>query len=465
MVVINIVASDEKNGIGKDNTIPWKNKGDMKWFKDTTNGNIVIMGRITYNSLKCPLPGRLNCVISRTLNMAGADVADVEPNLMIFKSPLECITYCIKNAKGRKIFNIGGEQIYKWFLENNLVSEEYITNIEGDYKCDRHYHGMKSDKFNNYNYCIRSSSINSDNEQLNISHNYYHNVAEPQITNLCREILYDGDVRTDRTLIGNISLFGRQLRYSLVNNTIPLILNRKLFIRGVFEELMLYVRGETDSKILEDKKVSVWKPNTTREFLDKSGLNHLPVGDMGHSYGFSFRHFGANYSNCNSNYTGCGFDQLSYVINEININPNSRRLIISLWEPNHMHNAALPPCLYNYQFYVSSSDKLSCMMTQRSSDIVLAGGWNVATGSLLTHIIAAYTNLTAHELIWNIGDVHIYNNNIESIKELLKDTDNTNIYPTIFLNNLPEQITDLKWENIQILNYKPNKNIKLVMNA
>jgi thymidylate synthase len=267
--------------------------------------------------------------------------------------------------------------------------------------------------------------------------------------------------RCNRTGCPTYSLFGRQFRFALDNNKFPLMTTRKMFLRGIFEELMLYLRGQTDSKILEKKGIHVWRGNTTRQFLDKNGLT-LPEGDMGHSYGFSFRHFGAEYKTCHDNYDGQGFDQLYYVINEINKNPTSRRLIISLWEPNHMHKAALPPCLYNYQFYVSNG-QLSCMMTQRSSDFALAGGWNIATGALLTYFIAHYTNTKPFELIWNIGDLHIYHNNLSAVAQQI--TRNPNIYPKLYLTNMPEKIDNITYDNLQLINYCPQGHISMNMNV
>jgi thymidylate synthase len=221
------------------------------------------------------------------------------------------------------------------------------------------------------------------------------------------------------------------------------------------------LRGQTDSTILEEKKINIWKKNTSREFLDKCGLKHLPVGDMGPSYGFLFRHFGAKYINCKSDYKDQGYDQLANVIKLLKTDPNSRRMIISLWDPNALDHCPLPPCLYNYQFY-AHNNTLSCMMTQRSSDFVVAGGWNIATGSLLTILIANIVGMEPHELIWNIGDLHIYNNLIEEAN--INTARPTTVFPKLYVKKR-DNIEDFEFSDLELLNYKPESAIKTIMNA
>ena len=289
------------------------------------------------------------------------------------------------------------------------------------------------------------------------------NKEELAMLDLMQQMLV-GNKKSDRTGCGTLSIFGRQLRFNLSNGIFPLMTTRRMFFRGIFEELMFYLRGQTDNQILLDKGVNVWTGNTTREFLDKRGLKDLPVGDMGHSYGFSFRHFGGQYSNCKTNYNTnpTGFDQLTWLVNEIKTNPDSRRLRISLWEPNKQDQAALPPCLEQYQFYVTDS-KLSCMMTQRSSDYFTAAGWNVATGALFTVLLANVTGLEPYELIWNIGDCHIYNNLIDQVNEQLKRTPVQ--WPLIKIKNKKNNITDWEFTDIELLGYFPQASIKAVMNV
>jgi thymidylate synthase len=276
-----------------------------------------------------------------------------------------------------------------------------------------------------------------------------------------KEILQSGNPKMDRTKVGTKSLFGKQLKFSLRNNTFPLMTTRKMFLRGIFAELMLFIRGQTNNQILEDQKISIWRGNTSREFLDLRGLHHMPVGDMGASYGFLFRHFGAKYTTCLENYEGKGIDQLKNVIDTIKTNPNDRRMIISLWDPTNLDNCPLPPCLYNYQFYVHNGE-LYCMMTQRSSDFAVAGGWNIATGALLTYLIANVCDLKPAELIWNLGDVHIYNNLSTQVERQITRVPSP--FPKIIINK-KENIEDFEFSDLELLCYDPQDPIEMTMNV
>jgi thymidylate synthase len=365
----------------------------------------------------------------------------------------QCLTYCAKTYASDKktIFVIGGASIYDSFLSSGLISVQYITQLIDDYKCDVFY----KDIISNY-----TESLVGVVGPATILKRTTININETAHLDLMHKLLNYGIDTLDRTSTGTLSLFGERLEFDLY--VFPLMTSRKMFFRGIFTELMLFIRGQTDNQILVDAGVNVWTANTSRKQLDKNNLNHLPIGDMGHSYGFSLRHFGGKYIDCHTNYTGVGFDQLTWLINEIKTNPSSRRLRLSLWEPNHMHLAALPPCLEQYQFYVRDN-MLSCMMTQRSSDFAIASGWNVATGALLTYMIAAVCGLQPSRLIWNIGDVHLYKNCIDGIKEQLKRT--PNIYPILKFKRIPDDIADFTFDDLQLINYQPLEPISFKMSV
>jgi thymidylate synthase len=290
--------------------------------------------------------------------------------------------------------------------------------------------------------------------------------TERDFLQLLQHILSQPD-RKDRTGTGTRSVFSPpEMRFSLENNTFPLLTTRKLSLRLIFEELMWFLRGQTNVSILREKGVHVWNGNTSRAFLDQRGLTHYEEGDLGPSYSFQFRHFGAEYNNCKTDYTGQGFDQLQYVINEIKQNPFSRRLIINLWNANDLDKMSLQPCGFCYQFYVDETQTyLSCKLTQRSSDIALAGGWNIASASLLTYMIAHVCGLKPKELIWSLGDTHIYLNQIEAVKEQLKQTPAS--FPTLHIVQSPEknEITNFEFNHFKLEDYNPSKPIKIQMNV
>jgi dihydrofolate reductase/thymidylate synthase len=442
-----IVAVDKEFNIGRNGQIPWSCPEDMNHFRSLTFGNVVIMGRKTYDSIGKPLPNRINVVISHRWLI-------VPDNVILINNPWDAVKYCAKNHKDKKWFVIGGSQIYNWFLSKGLINDMHITYIKAIYEnCDSKF------LFDTYNLRFITNKPLSD--IADYTHYTVINKEEEQCLNLLKDILINGNKKPDRTGIGTKSLFGRQLRFNLRDNTFPLMTTRKMFLRGIFAELMLFIRGQTNNKILEDQKISIWRGNTSREFLDSRGLQHMPVGDMGASYGFLFRHFGAKYTTCLEDYTGKGVDQLQNVIKTIKTNPNDRRIIISLWDPTNINNCPLPPCLYNYQFYVYNNE-LYCMMTQRSSDFVVAGGWNIATGALLTNLIASVCGLTPAELIWNLGDVHIYSNLMEQAKTQLERV--PRVYPKLFINK-KENIEDFEFSDLEIIGYNPHPAIEMTMNV
>lgn len=287
-------------------------------------------------------------------------------------------------------------------------------------------------------------------------------MTEHRFLNLLRRTAVHGTPRVDRTGIGTRSVFGADLKFNLRENAFPLLTTRKMSVRPIFEELMWILRGQTNVGILESKGIHIWTPNSTRAFLDQRGLTHYAPGDIGPSYGFQLRHFGATYIDCTTDYTGQGFDQLEYVTHLLRTDPTSRRIVINLWNPTDLTKMALPPCGYGYQFYVEEGE-LSCKVLQRSSDIMLAGGWNIASASLLTKMLAATTNLTPGDLIWSVGDCHVYENQLTAaVEQLHRRPYNP---PTLHVHYLPSRITDFEWECFELVDYQHHGRIQVEMNA
>lgn len=461
--MFSLVASvDVKMGIAKRGKIPWNNHADIKHFRELTTHNIVIMGRKTWDGLPDkfrPLPNRVNVVISKSSNVKMGNIG-LYPDFL-FGSVDECVLHFNaavnkKVNKGKKLFVIGGEQIYYQFTNRDLIGELYITHINRDYGCDQF---LRVHKFSELRF--------SKEMLLDIStvSRLYHvtNNEENQFLALMKEIIDHGEKRPDRTGAGTLSVFSRELRFDLSNGKIPMMTTRPVSLRYVFEELMWILRGQTNNKILNGKKIHIWDDNTTRSFLDKQGLTHLPEGDIGPSYGFQMRHFGAPYTDCRQNYNQHGVDQLSNVIHLLKTDPYNRRIIINLWNPTQLNQMALPPCLYGYQFYVSNG-YLCCKLIQRSSDIALAGSHNCVAGALLVRMLCVVTGLIPGEVIWSPADIHIYINQIPDVTEQLSRIPKP--FPTLTLG-IPKDnnILNFTYEHLQLLNYAPQKKITFAMNA
>lgn len=220
------------------------------------------------------------------------------------------------------------------------------------------------------------------------------------------DVLANGRKRDDRTGTGVVSKFGAHMAFDL-RLGFPLLTTKRMFWKGIVEELLFFLRGETNTKILESKGVNIWRRNTSKEFQAKVGLAHLEEGDMGPLYGKQWRDFG-------------GVDQVKEIIHGLCEDPTSRRLFVSAWNPPMLHKAVLPPCHVSWQVYCDPDTRsLDLHMYQRSADMFLGVPFNIASYSLLMHVLAKVTNLTPRRLFVSIGDAHIYRDHIEQVKEQL----------------------------------------------
>jgi dihydrofolate reductase / thymidylate synthase len=214
---------------------------------------------------------------------------------------------------------------------------------------------------------------------------------EMQYLEIIENVIETGKFKDDRTGTGIYTKFGHQMRYDL-QHSFPVLTTKDVFWRGVAEELLWFVKGETNAKLLSDKKIKIWDGNASREFLDNLGLKDREEWDLGPVYGFQWRHFGAKYETMHKDYTNEGVDQLAQIINTIKTNPNSRRIVMTAWNPSAIPEMALPPCHIFAQFYVSGDEvgkqKLSCQMYQRSCDLGLGVPFNIASYALLTCMLA-----------------------------------------------------------------------------
>jgi thymidylate synthase len=253
---------------------------------------------------------------------------------------------------------------------------------------------------------------------------------------LCRRILTEGIKKQDRTGTGTLSIFGHHMRFDL-SEGFPLITTKKLHTKSIIYELLWFLQGSTNVRYLQEHGVHIWD-----EWADEHG-------ELGPIYGKQWRSFqGGN---------GKTVDQIQWVIDEIRRNPDSRRLVVSAWNPAEVADMALPPCHCLFQFYVVQG-KLSCHLYQRSGDTFLGVPFNIASYALLTHMIAHVTGLEPGEFIHTLGDAHLYLNHLEQVKIQLTRTPFP--LPTLKLNPGIQSVFDFRFEDIEIMNYQAHPHIK-----
>lgn len=257
-----------------------------------------------------------------------------------------------------------------------------------------------------------------------------------QYLDLCKHVLENGIYKEDRTGIGTYSVFGYQMRFNLEEG-FPLVTTKKLHTKSIIHELLWFLSGDTNVKYLQDNGVRIWN-----EWADENG-------DLGRVYGAQWRGF--------RGVDGRAVDQINWVVNEIRRNPDSRRLIVSAWNPPELDEMALPPCHLLFQFYVADG-KLSCQLYQRSADIFLGVPFNIASYALLTMMIAQVTGLKTGEFVHTIGDGHIYSNHVEQIK--LQLTRDPKPLPQMKINPDVKSIFDFKYEDFELFNYDAHPHIK-----
>ena len=292
-------------------------------------------------------------------------------------------------------------------------------------------------------------------------------LEEQQYLDLIRNILDNGTWETGRNGLTK-SIFGHSMRFSLANGKIPILTTKKTAWKTCLKELLWFIRGETDNKLLQAQGVHIWDGNSSREFLDSRGLHANPEGILGPIYGKQWRHFNAPYDNqtgslLNNNVSGV--DQLQQIIDQLK-DPEQRfgrRLIMTAWNPCQLDEMALPPCHIMCQFNVHDGNKLSCAMYQRSNDEACGTSFNIASYSFLTHLLAKHCGLEAYEFVYFKGNCHIYEDHIEGMKTQIERKPFP--FPTLNIKEVKENINDYQVEDFVVTGYQHHDPIKFQMVA
>lgn len=282
---------------------------------------------------------------------------------------------------------------------------------------------------------------------------------ERQYLDLVRDVIENGVARPDRTGTGTLSKFGASMRFDL-RTRFPLLTTKRVFWRGVAEELLWFVSGATDARKLKDKGIRIWDGNGSREFLDSVGLAGREEMDLGPIYGFQWRHFGAKYGTMHDDYRGKGVDQLAGLIHAIKTDPTSRRMVLTAWNPADLWQMALPPCHMLCQFYVANGE-LSCQLYQRSCDLGLGVPFNIASYALLTRLVAQACGLGAGDLVVAMGDAHVYANHVEPLLRQLENEPRE--FPVLRINPAKTDIDSFEFADLELVGYDPHKAIRMEM--
>lgn len=396
-----IVAIDCKGGMGLKGSLPWHNKQDLAIFKAKTMGKILVVGRKTAETLPL-LPGREIMCITR--NPSELDTNSWKNDISLISGDLSNLHYSSKD-----VVIAGGSQIYQLALENkydtNLVTKVHISILNDEYECDTFFNIRwlkdfvitETTLFGNFKHLVMERTTNGERQYLD----------------LCEKILDTGETRIGRN--GNtISLFKNDLKFDL-RNGFPLLTTKKMFTRGIIEELLFFMKGQTDGKILEEKKVNIWKGNTSREYLDSIGMTKRREGVLGPCYGYQWRYFNAPYDETAVGPCGPGVDQLQNVVDMIKNDPTSRRIMMTAFNPEQLPLCVLPPCHSVFtQFYVSG-DFLDMYAVNRSSDVFLGLPFNIASYALFQHVVAELTGKIPRYLDITLGDTHIYEEHTQQV--------------------------------------------------
>jgi dihydrofolate reductase/thymidylate synthase len=496
MIELNFVfCIDKDGGISKDNEIPWKFKEDNTYFKDiitkknNNKRNIIICGKKTFHKMGF-YKNNLTIVLTKKLE----EIYDKE-QVISFDS-IDKLLQFLKTEDYGKIYICGGKKVYDEFYHicidypKTYYGIIHATIINKSYECDNflpgHLINKVKKKIENFDGSFESGLLieNSSVELLFLKpfdtyDNYIkiNNEDELKYLKLMKNILIAPE-KNGRNGITK-SLFGEMLKFKL--NKFPMLTTKKLFFKGVFEELMFFIRGETDSTKLSNKNVKIWELNTTKQFIENRGLDY-EEGDMGPMYGFQWRHFNAEYKGMNHNYKKEGYDQLKYVLNELKTNPESRRIIMTTFNPAQASKGVLYPChgigiVFNTQldtyYNITNTEKpiycLNIMQLQRSCDYFLGVPFNIASYALLVYMICEVLNNDEEckfrykpgELTISLGDYHLYKNHYEEAQRQLLRTPNE--FPNLYFNKKIYNIEEFELNDIDIVHYNFWPEIKTQM--
>lgn len=447
-----IVACTNKYGIGLNGRMAWSCAEELKIFKEKTMGSILIVGRRTAQGLPY-LKGRKLICITTNVNR---DTSQWKNVCELFGTVDDAYNYAKRTYCAKKIFIIGGAAIYNYVFENYAeeINRLHISFMKDQVICDKYL------EFDTSQWLIRKTF-----DHLRFTHYEMTRcvTGEKQYLDLLYRVLYNGKLRKGRN--GNtFSKFNEHLEFDLTKG-FPLLTTKRMFFRGVVEELLFFLRGETDSLVLEEKRIKIWTGNTNREFLDATGKSDLRTGLMGPLYGFQWRHWNATYNQQTGKAIGEGVDQLKKMVELIRRDPHSRRILMTDYNPAQAEDGVLYPChSIILQFYVDEGH-LDMFCYNRSQDLFLGVPFNIASSALLLSLVASMTDLIPRMLHMSLGDAHIYESHQDVVSEQLSRFRYP--FPELSFKKIDDvnDIDDLVYEDFKLIGYKHQPPIKAHMIA
>lgn len=485
---------------GIDGQMPWERSSggsllhqDMAIFKRLTIGRTVIMGRRTFESLgRSPLAGRINIVITseqwqetdvlrRATSLSGA-LALVSTDVL--GRTLALLDNNNLSAPLPVVWVIGGVRLIMEAIKSPICTDVVRTVVMTTFPgCDVHMDLLEEAQLlSSHSFGLQQCSrVFNTSSSISYQVQHYHKRfsvpasvvdltpvhehPEYQYMNLVRDVIENGVHKMDRTNVGTRSLFGKMLRYDLSQNgenVMPLLTTKRVYFKGVVEELLWFLSGSTDTQELSDRGVKIWDDNTSRETLDRMGLVDYEVGELGPGYGHQWRRWGAPYRGREGVYeVGEGVDQIAKIVHQLKTEPHSRRIVLTAWNVSEIQRMALPPCHCFCQFYVTENKGLSCMVTMRSCDLGLGYPFNVASYALLTMMLAHVADLPVYELVMSLGDAHIYSNHVDALTEQL--TRRPRALPKLRITRRVQSMDEFKVEDFELSGYNPHPKITMPM--
>jgi thymidylate synthase len=453
-----------KLGIGYRNKLPWVCKEDINFFRKQTLDKYIIMGRKTFESMNNnPLKGRkTHFIMSKSIQNTPTNTYSNTPPGTIDVFYINCknklLDYLkLKGISFSDVFVIGGSEIYSTFSKEISTFYVNIFPHNPDYTFDTYFefpqkpmHVVSAEQYTNFKSIVYKDTNTKDTDTKDTDTKDSHDTI---YLDFLHDTIKKGVSKDDRTGTGTISTFANQISFDISDYKLPLLTTKFVSFKMICEELLWFLSGDTDVENLRKKKCHIWDYNTSREFLDKSGKVDYKEGILVEGYGKQIRSFN-------------GFDQLKYIENLIQNDPNSRRIMWNLWNSEKLDSMVLPPCHNQVQFYVDTlSRTLSCHMYQRSVDVFLGFPWNITSYSLLTFILCKRHSLKPGKLTISTGDTHVYLNHLNQSLLQIGRKNRYRPCPTI---EISDDIVNTEWEDMSsslftLHGYLPQGSIKAQM--